>query len=258
MRANGGEHTKELIYSRRAGIGAGLARRIKTWPVSWRYQLSPQLRVFCKRIVLDGAFTPPPTGVFLQLCWRILPEKYMKKLLQPPFCGEAARAYVGAPAALYQCELVFVNSLNEACRSQGGFGLAIPRIPAVVLRRKGQPAGLCPAQRAEQGGCTHFGTSGRHWFTGRQWLPLPAVGGAEYHQGVDELRPPLRLDAAHLPFIRQDFASVPPMIIPFACGRWRYFLVGVLPLMKSAVSARSSSATGTTPPAACITRASRT
>ncbi|MCB0598116.1 MAG: hypothetical protein H6557_20140 [Lewinellaceae bacterium] len=234
--ANGREEKKELIYSYGEPVFNPKAPEDQNLASFIAAQLALNYGVFCKRIVLDGAFTAADRRFLRDMLENTSREIYVKKLLQPnPFLQGAA---VGVPAEKRQrytnAELVFANSRGGASEAKET-PWATSSDSYCVLSSGGKDSLLSYGLLKELGKEVHpiFGNeSGRHWFT--------AVNGYRYQQSVEPNTAKVWMNSdrlfawmlRHLPFIRQDFATVRADDYPIRLWTVAVFLVGVLPLMK--------------------------
>ncbi|MCB0580365.1 MAG: hypothetical protein KDD10_13775 [Phaeodactylibacter sp.] len=234
--ANGGEESKELIYSYGEPVFNPKDPADQNLAGIIAAQLALNYGLFCKRIVLNGAFTAADRRFLQSMLENTSREIYVKKLLQSyPFLQGAA---VGLPAEKRQrytnAELVFVNSNNGASEARETPWTTSSE-SYCVLSSGGKDSLLSYALLKELGKEVHpiFGNeSGRHWFT--------AVNGYRYQQSVEPNTTKVWMNSdrlfawmlRHLPFIRQDFAAVRADDYPIRLWTVAVFLVGVLPLMK--------------------------
>jgi len=234
--ANGQEQSKELIYSYGEQVfdpaspaGQNLASIIAA-------QVALNYGLFCQRIVLDGRFAAADRRFLDAMLENTSREIYVKKLLQPnPFLlGTMARLPAVQRQRYTNAELVFENS-NFSQEEEEEKAWESAAESYCVLSSGGKDSLLSYALLKELGKDVHpiFGNeSGRHWFT--------AVNGYRYQQSVEPNTAKVWMNSdrifawmlRHLPFIRQDFASVRSDDYPLRLWTVAVFLAGVLPLMK--------------------------
>lgn len=234
--ANGHSHTRELIYSYGEPVFDPGNPGDQNLAAVIAAQLALNYGIFCRRIVLDGPFTAAGRRFLGNMLENTSREIYVKKLLQPnPFLkGEAAAIPAEQRPRYTNAELVFINSRPEGLQGEGE-PWKVSTDSYCVLSSGGKDSLLSYALLKELGKDVHpiFGNeSGRHWFT--------AVNGYRYQKATEPNTAKVWMNSdrlfawmlRHLPFIRQDFATVRADDYPIRLWTVAVFLVGVLPLMK--------------------------
>jgi creatinine amidohydrolase/Fe(II)-dependent formamide hydrolase-like protein len=199
-------------------------------------QLALNYGLFCTRIVFQGAFDAVDRRFLGEMAENTAREIYVKKFLEPNayLVGPAASLPAVRQARYSRAELVFGLQADITAR--------IPWSPAesqddriAILSSGGKDSLLTFGLLNEIGYEVHpiFGNeSGRHWFTA-----LNAYRHFERHvprtarvwMNTDRI---FAWMLRHMPFIRQDFASVRSDEYPIRLWTVALFLFGALPLLR--------------------------
>ena len=199
-------------------------------------QLALNYGLFATRIVFDGTFDGADRRFLTDIAENTAREIYVKKFLEPNLylTGPAANLPAVRQTRYSKAELVFLH--------QGETPGHIPWSPAesredriAILSSGGKDSLLSFGLLNEIGHEVHpiFGNeSGRHWFTA-----LNAYRHFERHvprtarvwMNTDRI---FAWMLRHMPFIRQDFASVRSDEYPIRLWTVALFLFGALPLLR--------------------------
>jgi len=199
-------------------------------------QVAINYGLFCRRIVFRGKFDEIDRRFISDMSENTAREIYVKKILQPnPFLtGRAAHAPIVKGGRYLAADLEFPQDLKGARRSTWRLWHTDRRKHA-VLSSGGKDSLLSYGLIDEIGRDAHpifINESGRHWFT--------ALNAYRYFQkrAPETTRVWVNSDRVfnwmlrHLPFVRQDFASIRSDEYPIRLWTVAVFLFGALPLLR--------------------------
>ncbi|MBU0742364.1 creatininase family protein [bacterium] len=196
-------------------------------------QVALNYGLFCRRMVLHGAFDERDRRFLADMAANTSREIYVNRFLKPnPFLVEpATKLPVVRAGEASRAELVFPDAVAEDRQASWGG----ERGACCVLSSGGKDSLLSYGLLAELGVETHpvfVNESGRHWFTalnahrhfrehvpdtGRVWTDCDRVFSWMLRR---------------LPFVRPDFAKVRADIYPVRLWTVAVFLFGALPLLR--------------------------
>lgn len=233
--SGGNAYSKDLIYSYGEPVFNPALPEDRNMAGIIGAQLALNYGLFCRRIVFDGPFSDADRRFLSEMMENTSREIYVKKLLQPNiFLKGPANLPAEKRKRYTNAKLVFVDT-----RSGNGDVTETPWKTSsdsyCVLSSGGKDSLLSYALLKELGKEVHpiFGNeSGRHWFT--------ALNGYRYQKAEEPNTSKVWMNSdrifswmlRHLPFIRQDFATLRADDYPIRLWTVAVFLVGVLPLMK--------------------------
>lgn len=200
-------------------------------------QLGLNYGLFCRKITFDGLFDPQDRRLLLKMMENTSREILVMKIFGPnPFLirDKIGKLTPQRKKRYTNAEIEFTNSKFAEARLQWKYWAA-DRNKHCVLSSGGKDSLLGYALLKEIGKAVYpvFGNeSGRHWFT--------ALNGYRYLKSVEPNTGRVWLNSdrifawmlRHLPFIREDFASLRADDYPIRLWTVAVFLFGVIPLMK--------------------------
>jgi creatinine amidohydrolase/Fe(II)-dependent formamide hydrolase-like protein len=195
-------------------------------------QVALNYGLFCRQLVFHGPFDRHDRRLLEEMAANTAREIYVKKLLEPnPFLlPEAADCEPVKRDSYLQAELVFRDAEPHAATAW-----KTERSRHAILSSGGKESLLSYSLLDELGYETHplfVNESGRHWFTALnayRHFSRQVQGTARIWTSCDRL---FAWMLRHLPFIRQDFATVRSDEYPIRLWTVAVFLFGVLPLVR--------------------------
>jgi creatinine amidohydrolase/Fe(II)-dependent formamide hydrolase-like protein len=235
---NGKSDTEELIYRFEEGVFAPDEAASLNLASMIAAQVALNYGLFCKEIVFHGLFDRHDQRFIKEAAENTAREIFVKKFLEPnPFLiGEAATLRPVKPRNFLRAELLFEDQ-------KGGLLAAVTKLQPwdvsgskhAVLSSGGKDSLLSFSILREMGCDVHpvfLNESGRHWFT--------ALNAYRYF--VDNVPNTIRVWTnadrvynwilRHLPFVRQDYASIRSDEYPIRLWTVAVFLFGALPLLR--------------------------
>ncbi len=196
-------------------------------------QVALNYGMFCHEIVFRGPFDQHDRRLLTEMAANTAREIYVKKFLEPnPFLIGSASSLVPEKRDSYlTAEMVFPDA-----EPASGTSWQTERNRCLVLSSGGKESLLTQGLLEEAGAETHpvfVNESGRHWFTA---LNAYRHFSAEVPRTGRVWTSSDRLFAwmlRHLPFVREDFASVRSDEYPIRLWTVAVFSFGVLPLIRS-------------------------
>jgi creatinine amidohydrolase/Fe(II)-dependent formamide hydrolase-like protein len=199
-------------------------------------QVALNYGLFCGEIVLHGPHDRHDRRFLLEMARNTAREIYVKKFLEPnPFLvGDAAKLPAVKRDSYLRAQLVFPDPEPETPKRPGpGWDLGAGR--HAVLSSGGKDSLLSFGILRELGIETHpvfVNESGRHWFTAlnayRHFRETVPTTGRVWTDADRLFAWMLR----HLPFVRQDFASIRSDEYPIRLWTVAVFLFGALPVLR--------------------------
>ncbi|KAA3660874.1 MAG: hypothetical protein DWQ10_05730 [Calditrichaeota bacterium] len=195
-------------------------------------QVAMNYGLFCEEIVFHGEFGAADQKFIEDMTENTANEIYVMKFLEPnPFLvGDAKNLRVEKREKYSQARLEFTYTSTEYFQSWDS-----QTEQYAILSSGGKDSLLSFALMDELGYETHpiFGNeSGRHWFTALnafRHFKANIPNTARVWMNSDRV---FAWMLRHLPFVRQDFASVRADIYPIRLWTVAVFLFGVLPLLR--------------------------
>jgi creatinine amidohydrolase/Fe(II)-dependent formamide hydrolase-like protein len=235
---NGKSDTEELIYRFEEGVFAPDEAASLNLASMIAAQVALNYGLFCKEIVFHGLFDRHDQRFIKEAAENTAREIFVKKFLEPnPFLiGEAATLRPVKPRNFLRAELLFEDQ-------KGDLLAAVTKLQPwdvsgskhAVLSSGGKDSLLSFSILREMGCDVHpvfLNESGRHWFT--------ALNAYRYF--VDNVPNTIRVWTnadrvynwilRHLPFVRQDYASIRSDEYPIRLWTVAVFLFGALPLLR--------------------------
>ena len=235
---NGKSDTEELIYRFEEGVFAPDEAASLNLASMIAAQVALNYGLFCKEIVFHGLFDRHDQRFIKEAAENTAREIFVKKFLEPnPFLiGEAATLKPVKPRNFLRAELLFEDQ-------KGDLLAAVTKLQPwdvsgskhAVLSSGGKDSLLSFSILREMGCDVHpvfLNESGRHWFT--------ALNAYRYF--VDNVPNTIRVWTnadrvynwilRHLPFVRQDYASIRSDEYPIRLWTVAVFLFGALPLLR--------------------------
>lgn len=233
---NGQADTKELIYKYEEQVfdknnptDQNLAGMIGA-------QLALNYGLFCEKITFDGLFDHTDQRFLKDMMENTSREILVNKILQPTvFLKEVAKGIVPQKNKRYtNAEVAFTNTAFPDSQLEWKYW-ENDRNKHCVLSSGGKDSLVSYGMLKEMGKDVHpiFGNeSGRHWFT--------ALNGYRYSKEIEPNTGRVWMNSdrlfawmlRHLPFIRQDFATLRADDYPVRLWTVAVFLFGVIPVMK--------------------------
>ncbi len=232
----GKEDTIELVYSYEEDVFTPGGEADENLASMIGAQLALNYGLFCTRMVFEGPFDAADVKFLTDIVENTAREIYVKKFLEPNayLIGPAASLPVVRQARYTRAELAFPH--------QGTIPNRIPWSPAesreeriAILSSGGKDSLLSFGLLNEIGMEVHpiFGNeSGRHWFTALnayRYFERHVPRTARVWMNTDRI---FAWMLRHIPFIRQDFASVRSDEYPIRLWTVALFLFGSLPLLR--------------------------
>lgn len=230
------EDATELIYSYEEAVFDPANPADQNLAAMMAAQVALNYGLFCESIVFHGIYDEADRRFIREMAENTAREIYVKKFLEPnPFLtGEAASLPAVKKEHYLQSKLVFPDMQTEEPPE---------RLPAwethpdryLILSSGGKDSLLSYGLIRELGKEAHpvFGNeSGRHWFTAlnaHRYFKENIPHTARVWMNSDRV---FAWMLRHLPFIRQDFASVRSDEYPTRLWTVAVFLFGVLPLLR--------------------------
>jgi creatinine amidohydrolase/Fe(II)-dependent formamide hydrolase-like protein len=196
-------------------------------------QVALNYGLFCSELVFHGPFDRRDRRLLEEMAANTAREIYVKKLLEPnPFLtAEAAGLELEKRESYLQAHLVFTDP-----EPKGLERWQTDRSRHAILSSGGKESLLSFGLLNELGCETHpvfVNESGRHWFTAlnaHRHFSRHVPNTARVWSNCDRL---FAWMLRHLPFIRQDFASVRSDEYPIRLWTVAVFLFGILPLVRA-------------------------
>jgi creatinine amidohydrolase/Fe(II)-dependent formamide hydrolase-like protein len=235
---NGKSDTEELIYRFEEGVFASDEAASLNLASMIAAQVALNYGLFCKEIVFHGLFDRRDQRFIKEAAENTAREIFVKKFLEsnPFLIGQAASLKSVKPHNFLRAELLFEDQ-------KGGLLAAVTKLRPwdvsgskhAVLSSGGKDSLLSFSVLKEMGCDVHpvfLNESGRHWFT--------ALNAYRYF--VDNVPNTVRVWTnadrvynwmlRHLPFVRQDYASIRSDEYPIRLWTVAVFLFGALPLLR--------------------------
>ena len=227
------KHSTELIYKYEEPVFEVSSPADQNLAGLIGAQVALNYGLFCRKITFEGLFDATDIRFLLDMMENTSREIYVNKILAPNvFLLEEARGIPAVKLKRYtQAEVIFTN--RTAPNQKVDWGLwHTNRHRHCVLSSGGKDSLLSYGLLREIGKEVHpvFGNeSGRHWFT--------ALNGFRYFQQTDPNTARVWMNSdrlfswmlRHLPFVRQDFATIRADDYPIRLWTVAVFLFGVLP-----------------------------
>ena len=238
VRQNGKSEKIELIYRYEDEVFDPNDRGSVNLASMIAAQVAINYGLFCNEIVFHGTYDAADRKFIEDAAKNTAREIYVKKFLEanPFLIGEAAELPVVKKENYLQAKLIFQESPNELSTNKDLRQWSVDRSRIAVLSSGGKDSLLSYGLLNEMGYETFsyfVNESGRHWFT--------ALNGYRYfktHHAQTTGRVWTNCDRVfawmlrHLPFVREDFATLRADEYPIRLWTVAVFLFGVLPLLK--------------------------
>ena len=198
-------------------------------------QVALNYGLFCKEIVFQGHFDNCDQSFLKEMAKNTAREIFVKKFLEPnPFLqGNAASVPAVRMRNYLQGRISFNGSSGDSSQYPPPWNTELER--CAVLSSGGKDSLLSFGLLDELGYETHpifINESGRHWFTALnayRYFRTAYAHSARVWTNSDRV---FTWMLRHLPFIRQDFASVRSDDYPVRLWTVAVFLFGALPLLR--------------------------
>jgi len=195
-------------------------------------QVALNYGLFCREIVLNGPFDRHDRRLLAEMAANTAREIYVKKFLEPnPFLvGEAMSLVPEKRDSYLTAELVYPDA--EPSRTAPW---ETDRRRCIVLSSGGKESLLSEGLLTELGCETHpifVNESGRHWFTALNAYRHFAANVPRTARVWTNSDRVFAWMLRHLPFVREDFASVRSDEYPIRLWTVAVFSFGVLPLAR--------------------------
>ncbi len=195
-------------------------------------QVALNYGLFCNHLIFHGSYDRHDQRFLLDAAHNTAREIYVKRFLQPnPFLTQRAAEIEPEKSKSYlQADVAFEGPEPQACPSWPSNSSRV-----AILSSGGKESLLSFGLLDELGQETHpvfINESGRHWFTAlnaHRYFAEAVPNTARVWTNSDRV---FAWMLRHLPFVRQDFASVRSDEYPIRLWTVAVFLFGALPLVR--------------------------
>ncbi len=229
--------TIDLIYRYEEDVFEPLGFYSRNLAAMTGAQVALNYSLFCKEIIFRGPFDRNDQRFIVGMSENTAREIYVKKFLEPnPFlAGKAASLPALRRASYSRSNIIFADSGIPYDKKIADFGWHSDSPAYAVLSSGGKDSLLSFGLLNELGEYVdpiYVNESGRHWFTAlnayrhfKNHIPRTARVWTNADRVFNWM---LR----HLPFVRQDFASLRADEYPIRLWTVAVFLFGALPLLR--------------------------
>ncbi len=232
----GGEDQTQLIYRFQEDVFDPQDEVSQNIASVTAAQVAMNYGLFCRSIVFRGTYDDVDRRFIGDMSENTAREIYVKKFLQhnPLLIGEAARLPVVKKQRYLSAKLEFPQGLGSAKRATWQLW-PTDHSRHVVLSSGGKDSLLSYGLLNEIGHDLHpifINESGRHWFTALnayRYFQKHVPNTARVWVNCDRV---FNWVLRHMPFVRQDFASIRSDEYPIRLWTVAVFLFGALPLVR--------------------------